>query len=208
MRILKLLAVASLASLTACISGTQSYQPPAISMKIPNSVTIKETKDVVWKRMVTNLSKDFYVINNLDKETGLINISYSSDPEAIIDCGRVTIDVSGPRPQSSTFAGAQAHTNYIGTMGKPEVMVNVTRRISVEGRSNILVQPVSAKETIVTANVRYIVSKDISTNMGHRMSSKATFNSKNEGAFDDNSPTRCRPTGKFESDILNAAKAQ
>ena len=44
--------------------------------------------------MVAGIGDSFFVINNLDKESGFINVSYSGDPCMFVDCGRVNSDVT------------------------------------------------------------------------------------------------------------------
>jgi len=43
----------------------------------------------VWDKLVKNMATSFFVINNIDKESRIINLSFSSDkPQDCIDCGR------------------------------------------------------------------------------------------------------------------------
>ena len=72
---------------TGCVGGRLTYTPPSVQAKINNSIVFDEPKDQIWKRAIVNLSSSFFVINNLDKESGLINLSYSGSPEKCIDCG-------------------------------------------------------------------------------------------------------------------------
>src|ERR1035437_6283960 len=64
---------------------SKDYTPPSKKNKIINKTIINGSKDVVWKKVISNLSQNFFVVNNLDKESGFINVSYSGDPEEYVD---------------------------------------------------------------------------------------------------------------------------
>ena len=78
-------------------SGRLDYMRPQPRIYAPNTVTIDLSKDALWAKMIPALGKEFFVINNLDKASGLINISYSGDPERYVDCGIITSQVSNAR---------------------------------------------------------------------------------------------------------------
>src|SRR5579864_3356990 len=69
--------------------GTQTYSiTPAPQVKVENDQTVPSTSDATWDRLVRQLSRGFYVINNIDKASRLINFSFSSDaPQDYVDCG-------------------------------------------------------------------------------------------------------------------------
>jgi hypothetical protein len=64
--------------LTGCIGGGggATYKPPsALDKPILSTKTINRPIDSVWKDAVAELGKNFFVINNIDKASGLINVS-------------------------------------------------------------------------------------------------------------------------------------
>ena len=77
-------------SITGCATqGVNSYKytPPATS-QVNNEVVVQEPYSQVWDKLVKEISKSFYVINNIDKESRIINISFSTNkPTDFIDCG-------------------------------------------------------------------------------------------------------------------------
>src|SRR5438552_15950444 len=85
------LAVAILVAVaSACATaGTQTYNlAPAQSQHVTNEVTVTGASDIVWDRLVAQLSRGFYVINNIDKASRLINVSFYSDsPDDYIEIG-------------------------------------------------------------------------------------------------------------------------
>ncbi len=58
-------------------AGKLEYTPPTASYAVTNSKIVNKTKEEVWSELVPALAKKFFVINNIDKSSGLINISYS-----------------------------------------------------------------------------------------------------------------------------------
>jgi len=187
------------------------YSPPSAAAPIPNSRTIKEPKEQVWAKLIPAFSRDFFVINAIDKSSGLINISYGGNPEKYIDCGIISLFVKNARGERNyVFPASQAKMEC-------EVMQNglflVDRRMSLEGRVNIVVETVGPKETRVTASTRYIVKKTVRVsdtgNRSENFAETASFNSGGRGAFTsraaNNQLSECKATGALEADILRLA---
>ena len=64
--------------LGGCATSSINYTPPEIT-KIDNQVTIDEDFEIVWDRLVKNLASDFFVINNIEKSSRIINVSFSTN---------------------------------------------------------------------------------------------------------------------------------
>src|SRR4030095_14702085 len=138
------------AMITGCATpGTSnlSYAPPQTSTKIQNEVIVSKPFEAVWDSFVRELAKRFYVINNIDKQSRIINVSFSTDTaEAYIDCGIVTRTYSrGDERQTYKYHLASASTYKIATSTGinnqlPQTGV-LSRRTSLEGRVNIYVAP-------------------------------------------------------------------
>jgi len=60
-----------LLAMTGCAGKVEISRP--MSQATTNSKVIRLPRDVVWNRAVPNLGKQFFVINNLDRSSGLIN---------------------------------------------------------------------------------------------------------------------------------------
>ena len=155
-----LLGTLSVLALSGCAtSALPVYAPPAVS-NIENSHTYQTPFDVTWDKLVKNLSSDFFVINNIDKNSRLINVSFSTqNPSEYIDCGETT----------RTFKNAQGEQNYQYKVANSSefLMANaqghvtrVQRRTKLEGRMNIYVAPEDTK-TLVTVNTKYILSIEV-----------------------------------------------
>src|SRR3972149_6139198 len=58
-------------------------------IQVSNEIVVSRPQSEVWDILVKELSKSFYVINNIDKESRIIKVSFSSNnPSEYIDCGK------------------------------------------------------------------------------------------------------------------------
>jgi hypothetical protein len=202
----KILLSGVLLSLAAC-AGKLDYTPPqTLPINANNMITVDRSKDQIWSQLIPALSKEFFVINNIDKSSGLVNVSYSGDPERYVDCGNITSYVKNARGERTySFNGAKAHEDY-------EAMINgellyLSRNVNLDGRINIIVGEETVARSTVTVNARYIVNitATVARPSGppSNGSSAITFNT---GGSGQGQQITCRPTGMFEQEILALAK--
>lgn len=159
-----------LISMVALISGcatqgvnTNQHAEDAIT-KINNEIVVPKSTSEAWDILVKELSKSFYVINNIDKESRIINISFSTDfPSDYIDCGHTTRTYTrGDKTETYSYDTAASATFKAATPEQPNLNFSyyglIRRQTSLEGRSNIYVAPddKDKNSTIVTVNTRYI----------------------------------------------------
>ncbi len=225
--------------LMALISGcatmgrsTADYnQPPA--RQVGNKIVVKKPFSQVWDKLVKGLAKSFYVINNIEKESRIINISFSSNsPENYINCGR-TIRTYEKGMESKRYEyDVAASSNFkvargkAGQYGQYLVTQYVNRITSLEGRVNIYVAPDQEKRrTQLSVNTRYILTVDISGYSSVQNALAVELNRevftprKYTHTFNTNQPNRinwgtmtsshnatCNSTGQLEYDILELAK--
>jgi hypothetical protein len=201
----------AVALFSGCAGKVDYVRPTAQPTAQINSKTIEKPRDVVWNAAIPALGKQFYVINNLDKSSGLINISYSGDPEKYVDCGRITSFVKNARGERTyEFAGAASQQSY-------EVMNNgslffIERKMSLEGRVNLIFEELGPSQTKVTANTRYVVTRqqtvrNPANNFPQTFSHNISFNSGGTSTFQaasDGRATECASTGGLEREILSA----
>lgn len=181
-----------------------NYTPPTETAALNNTIVVDKGKDEVWKEIVPALGKTFFVINNLDKESGLINISYSGDPEKYVDCGRIHSLVSNlAGKRTYNFPASKAHQQYeiLNNTG----LWNIVRKMDLDGRMNIIVEELGPKQTKITANARYVLTKSV-TQTGYQgyltpATDTISFNSGQRGQFSQG--TTCQCNGKFEEEILS-----
>lgn len=208
-----------LALTLGCLKSATSYAPPQKQVPYTASVEVNKPKDQVWKELISALGSQFFVINNLDKESGLINVSYSGDPEKYVDCGQITYDIENARgPRHYAFAGSQAIAKYETTNNNKTQIGRMTRKMGLEGRINIIVESLEPSRTKVMVNVKYILTKTIdgetlASNGGFNVAwvrlptnvETNSFNSNQEGVFAQGG-TACHPTGALEIEILGLVK--
>jgi len=110
------------------------------------------------------------------------------------------------------FAAAKAQQTF-------EVLKNglwdMDRKMNLEGRVNLIFEETSPSSTRVSANIKYVVSRSITSKQrGSNFPPSSTddvisFNSGGSASFPagtDGRATECVPTGKLEQEILSAVK--
>ncbi len=211
MRMLILSTITISTLITGC-AGKLDYVKPTKASSYSNMKVVEKPKEEVWNATVPELGKRFFVINNLDKSSGLINVSYSGDPEQYIDCGRITSYVKNARGERTyDFAGAKAQQTYEVMQGG---LFFIDRKMDLDGRVNLIFEEVTPTKTRVTANTKYVVSRSITArnaanNIPQTSNNKISFNSGSSASFpsaSDGRATECVSTGKLERDILSAVK--
>ncbi|VVE82660.1 hypothetical protein PSP31120_03709 [Pandoraea sputorum] len=145
--------------MAGCASSTATYDAP-VAQRVESTSTVDAKFDATWDRLVKNLASDFFVINNIDKNSRLLNISFSADkPSEYIDCGvshRTFKNVRG----ESTYAYQTADSSTYTATNSSNVAYNVRRQTRVDGRVNVYVAPEGDK-TSVSVNAKYVLTIDM-----------------------------------------------
>lgn len=199
--------------LLACVSGSVSYTPPApISGPATNVVTVAKPRDEVWRTFIPEIGKSFFVINNVDQGSGLLNVSYSGDPERFVDCGQAYSKVKNLRGERVyRFPAARAQQLYEMKDGDNIYVLN--RSMALDGRANIVMEVIGPTSTRVTVTARYVVTRKVSAvQVGSRIpqlsEESLSFSTGQRAAFKTGStPTTCQPTGYFEQQVLALLKS-
>ncbi|WP_275289320.1 hypothetical protein [Halomonas elongata] len=206
--ILALVATTTLVGCAGRIDYAPPSQPPAST---DNMVTINKPKSEVWEESIPSIGKSYFVINNLDKDSGLINISFSGDPEKYIDCGTVESYVMNARGERTyRFPAARANTRYEAMTNG--MLLGFNRSMSLDGRINLIFEEIGPDSTRVTANTRYVVNRTnqvtrASDNLTHTSKDSISFSSGEKASFPPNADgesTTCVPNGDLERDVLSA----
>jgi hypothetical protein len=124
-----------------CGVTTPEYTAPDPEPAGQTSVAVDQEYDDVWEGLISFTSQRFFAIDNYEKESGLMTLSFSSDPGRFIECGEISTD--GP----PSYEG-----NYVGWYDERRATLDL------EGRMNLTVQEVREQETEVQVNVRYVVT--------------------------------------------------
>lgn len=201
----KYIIASSIGLLLSGCAGKVDYTQPTNTYKTNNSVMVNMPRSEVWKNMIPSLGGSFFVINNLDKDSGFINISYSGDPEKYIDCGVIDSYVMNARGERNyNFPAASTYQEY-ETMENGNLLF-IKRKMNLEGRANIIVQEMSPDSTLVTVNTRYVVTKDIALSnpqgQSHHMNDSISFNTNGSASFPQQ--TTCYATGALEKELLSS----
>lgn len=140
---------------TGCATSSIDYQAPTQS-KIVNTKVVDKPFDQVWDNLVQQLSSDFFVINNIDKNSRLINLSFSTQkPSEYVDCGVTTRRFENARGENS-YVYKTADSAAFSLTNQQGHAFNATRKTKLNGRVNIYVAPTSSG-TSVAVNTKYVV---------------------------------------------------
>lgn len=194
-------AVLMLCLLSGCIvSGSTAYTPPKPHAPIQNSIIVNKPIDDVWSQAVSALSKQVYDIKNMDKDSGLINVTGEGNPYAFVDCGKTHYVVTDWSTRESTILKAYPRQYYEEEIGG--VIYKTREIISLDGRINILMEQTKDAKTKVTVNIRYDMLLNIKRRAGNSTSRSAkdvTFTTQTTGCI---GKRICQPNGKWERYIL------
>ena len=209
----RIVVIAAVVALSGCAGKVDYFKPGAVTATSGNTKTLNQSKEDVWKSAVPELGKQFFVINNIDKASGLINISYAGDPEKYVDCGRVVSFVKNARGERTyDFAGSKVSQQY--EVMNPPHLFYVSRQMNLDGRMNLVFEEVEPGKTRVTANTRYVVERKlvfspVSGGMPQSMADSVSFNTGTRGSFPMNAnaqSTECIATGALEQEVLSLIK--
>jgi len=197
--------LALLLLLSGCVSSDLKYVPPkAAAVAAQNFKEVDRPKDEIWSALVAGLGSQFFVINNMDKASGFINVSYSGDPEKYVDGGELYFKVENIRGlREYRFPASRENVQY--EVFNSGILMGVSRRLSLDGRMNVIVTESSSGRTRVTVNTRYVLTLNASGQnaMGQPMMPQTetiSFNTGGEAKL--SSGTTFRPTGEFEMAVL------
>lgn len=214
--------------------STFNYHKPD-NIKADNEVHIDEEFEIVWDRLVKNLSESFYVINNIEKASRLINVSFSTDnPLEYADCGSSSRTFQHGAERKKYYYNVAESCNYkaagnpymVGFHSYP-VIFYVHRETDLEGRINIYVAPHQGGGTDVSVNTRYIMTSKVDgygtvTNQYNQVirredvppsSQDCSFNTNKQGKAvwgdaDQSETVYCSAKGTLEGEILSFASAK
>lgn len=198
--------------LGGCASAVRYAPPLRAETPTLNFIEIAKPRAEVWKTAVPSLARRFFVINNLDQSSGLINVSYAGDPERYVDCGVLGITLMEGKPEQSFPAARAAHDFQFLT---PVGLFNIRRRNTLDGRINLIFEEVGEATTRITATTRYVVDREMiayrdNGTIAHQERQSITFNTGQVGMFPGKSMTadslQCRPTGRLEFEVLDAIR--
>ncbi len=177
--ILSLLVASVLSGCTAKGFNTENYQQGAgESDEVVNRAIVDGHFNSIWDKLVKQLTESFFIVNNISKESRLINVSFSTNsPEDYVDCGTTTRTYKrGDEQKDYTYAVAADSSYkiaYDSVDSRFAVSVGdayhvhaynayVNRKTDLEGRINIYMAPNTERQgTEIVTNIRYILTIQI-----------------------------------------------
>lgn len=204
----------------------------AQTSKVKNEMIISRPQSQVWDVLVKQLPKSSHVINNIDKVSRTIKVSFSSkSPAEYIDCGRSHRTYTrGDRTYVYDYDTAGSVQYKVAPSRQPDpssvYYANINREAFLEGRSSISVMPDGKNQnsTVVTVNTRYIwtirvkgvaIQEQANGSIISRQSlpeetTTISFNTNQTGQHtnNDGSVITCVSKGKLEAEIFNIGANQ
>ena len=177
--------------LFSCAAG--SYTPPSVTEEpIANYIVIEKPYDVVWAKLITQLATTYFGIENYEKQSGLITLTFgASNPSNFITGGNVYVEQ----------IGAKYKGDYISYLCKYS-------DADFTAKMNIVVTALGEKQTKVTVNARYVFTSYV-----RETNEKNTW-SFNTNGYDKVEPRRSldskntfrivKPTHRAEKDLLDS----
>ena len=202
-----LLVVALILVTTGCVTSSFNYTPPAIT-EVDNQIIIGDPFDEVWDRLVKNLASDFFVINNIEKNSGIINVSFSSNtPTEFVSCGVSVRKFTNDWGTQVYEYDPSSSTQY--TLGNILSVRDVVRDTRLDGRTNIYVAPSDEGGTTVSVNTKYVVDVTLSyTDVYHKPAGgeNFTFDFSTKQPQVTSDGITCVAKGNLEDKILDYAR--
>jgi hypothetical protein len=204
--------------------NTVKYDPPT-PVKVKNEVVIAKPYAEVWDKLVKELSKSFYVINNINEDSHIINISFNfNHPAEYADCGKTHRSYTqGDSKEVFYYDVAGTSEFKVATPLQPDknfsYFVLVRREPTLEGRANIYIAPseIDKNKTVVIVNASYVFTARAKGQvfaknfLGNVVSYERMPEETSIISFNTNSPgsiggtgekVTCCSTGKLEKDII------
>jgi len=138
-------------SLVGC--STLHYKTPTGNPEgYDKKIVIDKSKSEVWDALLIGLSDKFFAVNNIEKDSGFVNVSfYSNNACAYVNCGyyekwendsKNIMNVCDCDPKMKFYSGMWRFD---------------TCSTTIEGRINILVQELGNDKSSLSVNIRNIV---------------------------------------------------
>jgi hypothetical protein len=168
--------------LASCVikvsSPVLSYVPPAVVDHNSYSKELDKSYDMAWKDLINHLSVSSFAIDNFEKDSGLITLSFGhSNIAQFVDCGMMD------------------GVNYV------DWLKSTAQKTSLTGRMNVSLREIDENTSNIRVNARYILSSGSTTWAFDSGSSDTVFPS---NPANGTIPSRtCVPTYYAEEKLIN-----
>lgn len=185
------------------------YVKPEVDVVSPLERDVWRPKNTIWKKFMLAVSRTNFYIDRVDEAKGELQIHYSGDPQAYVDCGRVVTSVALPEGDKNyDFSAASPYQQYqVLRKGK---VYQVERRMGLTAAVRLVFSEIETEKTHINAASSYRLTRDQSVVGGANskpllLNDTISFNTGETGIFP-NAQTKCQPTGKLESELLGLLK--
>lgn len=158
-KVLLLLLVCTLLALTGCAGKTTITKEPYKQVEVDNSRILNGSIDEVWHAAITGLSKTFFVLDNIERSSQIITLSFAlDDPEPYLDCGIITVVTEGGMTGQGTytFPSTRKYVTLTIADGSPHSKP-ATRTNTLSGRMNLVFTELSKNQVKIATNIRFIL---------------------------------------------------
>jgi len=147
-----------LVAVAGCAGQIEITKPDTI--RVENSKVVNKPREMAWDAAILALRKNFFVIDSLDRSSGLVNLSYTGgDPEKYLDCGQVSSRVKDADVvRTYRFPGASASQDY-QFMNSQGALFNVNRTLSLDAAIKLILEDIGRGQTRVTVSTHYVVRR-------------------------------------------------
>ena len=172
--------------IVSCATHEFNYTKPIQKGDFTNTIVIDKPFDEVWSSFIRIIGQTSYGIDNFEKNSGLLTLSFVNGKE-FIDCGYGVVKANSGYPN---FINRDKEGEYTD-LADAEVL----------GRMNIVITKRSDNKTRITINTSYIINLLDGTKHSFQFTSKnISGQTKRIGQTD----ITCLSTYKFEFSILEA----
>jgi hypothetical protein len=159
------------------IESSASYEPP-IAHRIVVETVVDLPSDQAWDELIRRLSESSFRVATLEKASRFVSIELESSsdlatsanrPRRYVDCGRTTriLSVNGEIERFAyEVADSSRHRESIVVPDGFRVS-EVDRRVELESRSTLYLQPEGKRRTRITVKARYEVRIEVSGSAVH-----------------------------------------
>lgn len=169
-----------------CQKHTTTSGAPPVVKATANSIVINQPFDQVWSRFIPTVSKKFFEIDIVDKNSGIVSVSFHADPEEYVDCGTLHVRSGAHK---TDFPVARAHQAW--AVEEPRMMVQYqAQTVTLNGKMHIVFERLSETSTKVTVDIRYVLNRSVTAQYYQKggptptsTQETLTFDSGGEGTF-------------------------
>ena len=138
-------------SMFGCAPAMQAKYRPPQEIEIKNERIVNAPLDEVWSRTLPKIAKTFFSINNLEKESGFLNLSYSGDPGSYVDCGSTLITKEG----GTQAINLSDRTNTVNASAGDGTQATAKAHTKLDTKINVVFEKETDSTTKISVNIQY-----------------------------------------------------